>query len=229
MPIWCKAGRRSWSTRQRAGDETRILAAMAQAGVTPYDLALILLTHGHGDHAGSAAALTSETGVPVALHLPTWGKSRPGATTASTPPGWRRASSALLWTNPFPRSRLPCCWTMGCRSSISASIWVRMRTCCPRRGTPGFVALILPDQGDAIVGDVLMGGWMGGTLRPSRPNVHYFVDDAVSLQTSLDRLLAMTCVRWHGTRRPAPPRRRRGHYKQARLRKRIRDIHTEPR
>ncbi|MEZ4559412.1 MAG: hypothetical protein R2854_23750 [Caldilineaceae bacterium] len=33
--------------------------------------------------------------------------------------------------------------------------------------TPGSVSLILPDQGDAIVGDVLMGdGWAGRSVPP---------------------------------------------------------------
>lgn len=59
--LWCE------NTRQAAvvdpgGDIDRILAALAEEGLT---LALILVTHGHIDHAGAAAALAERTGVPI--------------------------------------------------------------------------------------------------------------------------------------------------------------------
>ena len=50
-----------------AGQAERILAALAEEGRTPDEVSLILLTHGHGDHAGSAAALRERTAAPVAL------------------------------------------------------------------------------------------------------------------------------------------------------------------
>lgn len=49
------------------GQSPLILAALAEQGRRPSDVSLILLTHGHGDHAGSAAALREATGAPVAL------------------------------------------------------------------------------------------------------------------------------------------------------------------
>ena len=39
------------------GDLKRILAALKARDIEPKKLALILLTHGHGDHAGCAAEL----------------------------------------------------------------------------------------------------------------------------------------------------------------------------
>ena len=49
------------------GSEGRILEVMAQVGVEPCDIALILITHAHGDHTGSAWALKMATGAPVAI------------------------------------------------------------------------------------------------------------------------------------------------------------------
>jgi hydroxyacylglutathione hydrolase len=49
------------------GQKERILARIAEEGRGPADVSLILLTHGHGDHAGSAAALREETGAPIAV------------------------------------------------------------------------------------------------------------------------------------------------------------------
>jgi glyoxylase-like metal-dependent hydrolase (beta-lactamase superfamily II) len=50
-----------------AGQTQRILDAVTTAGRSAADVSLILLTHGHGDHAGSAIALRDATGAPVAL------------------------------------------------------------------------------------------------------------------------------------------------------------------
>ncbi len=46
----------------------RILGKIHALGYGPRDVRLILLTHGHVDHAGSAAALKRATGAPIALH-----------------------------------------------------------------------------------------------------------------------------------------------------------------
>jgi hydroxyacylglutathione hydrolase len=50
------------------GSETAILDAMGKAGIAGRDLRLIIVTHGHGDHAGSAARLREVTGAKVAVH-----------------------------------------------------------------------------------------------------------------------------------------------------------------
>jgi hydroxyacylglutathione hydrolase len=45
----------------------RILRMMARAGIRKEDISLILLTHGHIDHAGSALELRRLLGAPVAI------------------------------------------------------------------------------------------------------------------------------------------------------------------
>ena len=49
------------------GQADRILKGIVDEGRSPGDISLILLTHGHGDHAGSAAELRERTGAPIAL------------------------------------------------------------------------------------------------------------------------------------------------------------------
>ncbi len=46
----------------------RILGKIRALGYTPQDVRLILITHGHIDHAGGARALQRATGAPIALH-----------------------------------------------------------------------------------------------------------------------------------------------------------------
>lgn len=50
------------------GDLWQIRRVMARAGVGPRDVRAILLTHGHVDHAGNAAALKAWTGAPLYAH-----------------------------------------------------------------------------------------------------------------------------------------------------------------
>jgi glyoxylase-like metal-dependent hydrolase (beta-lactamase superfamily II) len=59
--------------------------------------------------------------------------------------------------------------------------------------TPGHTAgslSVLLAGGEAIVGDVLMGGFMGGTFRAGKPNLHYFAEDPGQVRRSLEFLLA---------------------------------------
>jgi hydroxyacylglutathione hydrolase len=46
----------------------RILGRIRALGHSPQDVRLILVTHGHIDHAGSAVALKRLTGAPIAMH-----------------------------------------------------------------------------------------------------------------------------------------------------------------
>jgi len=60
------------------GSEDTILKTMQGAGIRPGDLRLILVTHGHGDHAGSAARLREMTGARIAVHKNDAGMLRAG-------------------------------------------------------------------------------------------------------------------------------------------------------
>jgi hydroxyacylglutathione hydrolase len=180
------------------GDEGRILAAMAKAGVAPHDLALILLTHGHGDHAGSAAALAQQTGAPIALHRADLAQVHAGRNDPLTTTSLEARMIRPFVDKPFPPSA-PTVLLDGAVSLRDLGIDLGAEAhVLPTPGhTPGSISLLLPETGDALVGDVLMGGSMGGTLRSGHPNVHYFVNDPVALQESMDRLLASNCARWH--------------------------------
>lgn len=46
----------------------RLVTRMRRLGIAPGDVRLILVTHGHVDHAASAAALRRLTGAPIAMH-----------------------------------------------------------------------------------------------------------------------------------------------------------------
>ena len=50
------------------GDPARIVAALRAHGADPKDLAAIVQTHGHADHAGCAASLRDLSDAPVIIH-----------------------------------------------------------------------------------------------------------------------------------------------------------------
>ncbi|KPQ31915.1 MAG: hypothetical protein HLUCCA11_22765 [Phormidesmis priestleyi Ana] len=57
--------------------------------------------------------------------------------------------------------------------------------------TPGSVSIVTA-QGDAIIGDLIMGGYMGGRVLPTQPNYHYFADNIAEAMSSLDVILSQT-------------------------------------
>lgn len=174
------------------GDAAKIAAGCAAAGVKIRDLALILHTHVHSDHFGNTVDLAAEAGCPVAYHP----GDRPLAIRGDNGPlrgvGLRgRILARLLADLPFRT----------CAADIDAEDGVRLdefgitgSVLHTPGHTPGSISVVL-DSGEAIIGDVIMGGWVGGAIRPSKPNFHYFADDLPTAMTSVDRILAATSGR----------------------------------
>ena len=61
-------GARSWSTLVSKATETPFGRRLAQAGIAPDELTLVLLTHGHWDHIGFLGELRTLSRAPVAIN-----------------------------------------------------------------------------------------------------------------------------------------------------------------
>lgn len=170
------------------GSASRILDALTRQGITREEVSLILLTHAHSDHAGSAAELRRLLSVPVAVHAADAEMLRRGDNGRLVSVGWEAKMSRRFVDKPFP--------------GLDADILVDEATDLSAYGiagrllhtpghSPGSVSLLLPD-GKAVAGDILRGGIMGGMVLSGRPSYPYFLydlDDIGELQGSIRKVL----------------------------------------
>ena len=45
------------------------------------------------------------------------------------------------------------------------------------------------DNGEAIIGDLMMGGYLGGTFYPQLPGYHYFIDNMDEVRKSIRKTM----------------------------------------
>lgn len=171
------------------GDLKRILAALRENEIEPGTIALILLTHGHSDHAGCAAELRRRTGAPIALHAGDAGLAREGKN------GILAAQDTMgRLLRPFLDEQFE-----GFEPDILFNegiafepYGVRGRILPTPGHTPGSVSVIFAD-GEAIIGDVLR----GSMIWPNRARHHYFCNDPVRNSRSIIRLAREGLLRCH--------------------------------
>lgn len=173
------------------GDADRILQALRRAKVALTDLALILLTHGHGDHVGAANEIAALSGAPVALQRADDAMARSGRNVLGVLNGLEARLITPFVNKPFPPVAASVLFDAGLDL---APYGVAGRVIATPGHTPGSVSILF-EHGDAIVGDLLMGGRLGGALFPSQPQLHYFVENFAQLHASMETILAAQAQR----------------------------------
>lgn len=171
------------------GDLPRILAAMKQHGVEPKQLSLIVLTHGHSDHAGNAAELHARSGRPVALHVNDARLARTGEN------GVLAAQGPLgRLIRPFVNENFQAFEPdIPFRAAFSLEPYGVRGKVLPTPGhTSGSVSVVLA-SGEAIVGDVLRGSMMW----PNRARPPFFCNDVDLNARSIVRLAREGLLRCH--------------------------------
>jgi glyoxylase-like metal-dependent hydrolase (beta-lactamase superfamily II) len=175
------------------GAEERLLAALAAQGVASESLTLILLTHGHTDHFGSAAALRERTGAPVAMHAldadaARQGLNQPDSIRPANTLGrlWLRLGFLRNWATPdyAPAFEPDVIFSDGMDLAPYGVTGHALHT--PGH-TPGSSSVLL-EAGPAIIGDMVMGSFRSGLRRPG-PGLAFAWDLEYNRQ-SLQQLLA---------------------------------------
>jgi glyoxylase-like metal-dependent hydrolase (beta-lactamase superfamily II) len=175
------------------GDADTIARAITRAGLTPRDITLLVHTHGHIDHVGATAELQQRLDVPTMIHQADAPNLITGTNGVVKPRNLEARLVAAMLVKPF--------------DAVTPDIVLSEETALHAYGidgqvlftpghTKGSLSLLL-GNGEAIVGDVMMGGWLGGTIRPHQPNYHYFVDDWDDVHHSIARLLSHAPTRWY--------------------------------
>lgn len=186
-----------------SGKSRAFLKGLAALGIAPSRIGLIILTHAHWDHIGSARALVELTGAKLAIHthercIVEHGlKSMPPAVTP-----WGRVFGAIL------RAFLPFITIAPARVDIALGddglslepYGIRGQVVYTPGHSRGSVSIVL-DTGEAFVGDMAMNG-LPLTWRPSLP---IFAEDIETVKESWMKLLKLgvtTIFPAHG--RPFP-------------------------
>lgn len=165
----------------------KILAKMEEHGIKPSDISLILITHGHYDHTGSAAFLKEKTGAPIAIHRDDAEALRTGVNPPLHPVSARgrvmQAASKIIGM-PKVQSLEP---DILIDTEFDLAPYGIDGKAIPTPGHTGGSLVVLLAGGCALVGDMIFGGLM----RTHSPTFPPFCSDREqelkSVQMILDR------------------------------------------
>lgn len=164
-----------------------ILSAVQEAGVNPKDLTLLLHTHGHVDHAGSTAELNRRLGIPAAIHSMDAFMLRTGSNGIVKPRNFEAQIIKAVIPKSFEKSEPDKLINEELRLD---EFGVAGKIIFTPGHTKGSISILFDNQ-DAIIGDLMMGGVMGGALFGTRPNYHYFIDNLDELHASMKKIFGM--------------------------------------
>ena len=167
------------------GSAPAIIDKLHENGIDPDWLSLILITHGHADHFGSAADLKKQTDAPLAVHKLDAEALINGQDPSLKPTGFIGRMLIPMLERRGPAKSPP----------VKPDIFIGEELDLKKYGvdakvihtpghTPGSLAVILPN-GEFIVGDLIM----RGILRFRQPNYPLFADDMSQLNKSLKLIL----------------------------------------
>jgi glyoxylase-like metal-dependent hydrolase (beta-lactamase superfamily II) len=152
-----------------------------QYGVSVNNIALIVLTHVHFDHAGAAAEIQKIAGCPIAVHHLEKENFEKGQ------------NAPIVPIHPLGKVLTPFMGIDFHPASIDISIEnefdlseykVDAQVIFTPGHTPGSVSVLTADR-EAIVGDLVGGGWPLGQFRPDKPRYHYWASNMEDVQASL--------------------------------------------
>jgi glyoxylase-like metal-dependent hydrolase (beta-lactamase superfamily II) len=168
------------------GDLEDLRRDLAELGLGPASIGLVIVTHAHHDHAGLASDLKIR-GARVMLGAGDLPAARRGEDDPLKPTGFSGALLSPLLPRVFPEFEPD----IVVRSPVSLEPWGIDGMVVPMPGhTPGSLVVLLANH-RAFVGDQMLGGWLAGMLFPHDPGEHYFQADPVANRHNIGVLLSM--------------------------------------
>lgn len=165
------------------GTTSKILAVMAKHHINPKDIGLIIITHSHSDHFGSIGQLKEVTGAKVVIHKLDADDLSQGNNKDLIPTSFRgRFLKFFLEREPKTYGITPDIIIDG-EFSLQ-KYGVSGKIIATPGHTAGSISIIL-DNGEAIVGDLIMGGFM---FR-GNPSLPHFAYDLFLVRESLNQIM----------------------------------------
>jgi glyoxylase-like metal-dependent hydrolase (beta-lactamase superfamily II) len=175
-------------------DRDKLYDALVHAGVHPRDLQLAILTHVHADHAG-LAHLLQLYGAKVVIGEGDVAVAAAGMNNPLKPTSL--LASALVPLFMFPFDPFTPDIVVGDKEiDLAAYGFPDVRVVEMPGHTPGSL-VILVGQKEAIVGDMMIGGWFGGVLYAHSAGEHYYQWDKKRNHANVAALLARGIQRFY--------------------------------
>lgn len=147
---------------------------LARVGMSWKDIAAVIITHGHADHAALAAEIRRRSGATILLGKGDIAMAETGKNDDLKPTNFMARLLKQFAIDPSYEPFTP--------DRVIASVtrldeWGIAGRVVPMPGhTPGSLTVEL-DDGRSFVGDMILGGYLGGALMPQQAGEHYFHAD----------------------------------------------------
>lgn len=169
------------------GSENRILNKMYQEGISPEEISMILLTHGHDDHFGSAKILREKLGSPIAIHKSDAENIRKGNNGVLSPTGtFAKLVTPLM--NGRSKSKV-----MGFEPDIVikdtfelGKYGINGKVISTPGHTAGSISVVL-NNGEIIIGDLMMSFFM-----KQRPGYPVWANDISHVKKSISEVVKLS-------------------------------------
>ncbi|WP_242929080.1 MBL fold metallo-hydrolase [Pontibacter vulgaris] len=181
------------------GSEKTILKQLQKLGIKKEDIDLLIITHGHIDHFGSAKALKDELKIPVLMHELDSRALETGKSLRETlKPNkiyWNILKRKLLRDKAIPCT--PDIILKGDEEFNLTEWGINGKIAHTPGHTPGTLSIVM-DSGDAIIMDLASSGiLLGGIAFHSRMKHPPFHDDLEQVKASINRVLSMNTNRFY--------------------------------